>query len=349
MKILIAERLHPFSHFSGIFCLLPGSFLRLQIFPALIRVHDLSKAEPQLIQEIPVAIKGPVKQFTVMNDLERGWISVWGHTPLGFFRYRIHSTSTGCDLSIIEEKSPQGQLLFDFKPDRLEEVYQPVLTNRLSLGNQKAQEWELVEKRSDLSEIFPLWNRLGQLLPQMSNLKHEGTSILLDTCEQAIASNAPETILPTFLNLFKAGFSGILTPRLIDDQYQGISSLAPIHNLNLSPLILLTEGAKLIRSLFVQQNDLDVNILPALPPEFHSGRFLNIKLETLGMIDLEWNKKLIRRVMFNSHQEGDAIFHFRHIKTFRVKMGDSDKGYEWQSGKALPVVKNTSYFFDNFE
>lgn len=348
MKIAIAERLRPYSHFPGGYYLLPGSFFRLQIFPTLIRVYDLSKSDPQLVKEFDLPVQGPIQQFTVMNDLEKGCISVWGHALQGYFRYRIHSQDHGRSLAIIEEKSPNEVPLFK-EAHSLDLIDTPPVTSRLSLGNQKAPEWELIERRLDLTEILPHWNRLGQILPPLTLFKREGTACLLDACEEAIESNSPETIVPGFLNLFKTGFCGLLTPRLIDDQHQGIVQTKCIDNRDLSPLILLTEGSVLIRKLFVQQKDREIRILPALPPEFHSGRFLEVALGELGSVDFEWSKKRIRRLIFRSEVEGEVRFIFKHAKSCRVKEKDSKKALKLQIGNSVAISKNLTYFFDNFE
>lgn len=84
MHIEIAERLKPFSHFPGTSLILPGSAYQVQIFPCLIRIFHLRETFPVLITELTLNLQGPLQQFTVCNDLEKGRISVWEeYTGLG--------------------------------------------------------------------------------------------------------------------------------------------------------------------------------------------------------------------------------------------------------------------------
>lgn len=341
MDIKIAERLRPFSHLPGSSCLLPGTHLSFQIFPALIAVHQLSASEPKFIEEIPVPAKGPVKDFTLQLDLEKGCIHVWGESKEGYFRYRILATAQPNQFMIKIEK---GLADWSPKPTNLypswgiHQSHVPALTDRLSLGNHKSQDWEMIKRRGDLTEILPAWLRLGQLTEQPKELAYEGTAALLKICE----NSSKENVYEAFQNLFYAGFEGILSPRLADTQYQGFQlTSAPTQ---LSPLILLTEGAKAIRSLFFRSQQNELFILPSLPPQFHCGRFLHVSCGSLGLLDLEWSKKMIRRMVFHVQKSGAVNFHFPHeIRAFRLngQMYPTEKPIEMEEGKL--------YYFDRFQ
>ncbi len=299
-RIVIAQRLRPFSHEPGTKCLLPGSTHEVTIYPALIVINK---------QEIPIPLTGPVQDFTVQLDLEKGYVKVWGHYVEGFLRYRIQANTDG-SFSIITEKSPLENLF----PQEMKTPYQPQSEERLSLGSHKAQDWSLVSRRADLSEIFPVWFRLGQLLPHSHS---EDIDSLLSTCQQQIFSREKLKIFPSFLNLFRAGFDSILAPRLIDTQHQGFP-LPPVGKG--SPLALLTEGSKLIRSLFFSQEGNKIEILPLLPPEFHAGRFVSISCGALGTLDMEWTKKSLRRLVFHSHTNSEIQFIFpKELKSYRLE------------------------------
>jgi hypothetical protein len=382
MRITIAERLRPYSHSPGVSCILPGSSYQVQIFPCLIRFYNLSRLNSPLIGEVSLQLKGPVQKFTVLNDLEKGWITVFGHTSTGFIRYHLYSQKHGKEIGLFIEKAPEEGLeiffqenafiayqqptkkvfveatlkpkdtiAFHFLPskDSSFHPYQASASHRLSLGNHKAQDWDLIKRRLDLKEIFPIWNRLGQLVPYLNEQPiYEGTACLLRECEDLIAQGKPEFIAQSFLSLFQAGFHDILVPRLIDDQYQGISSVTRSSS-TYSPLSLLIEGAHLINRLFIQEDKEGIWILPVLLPEFHSGRLLQFKVKE-GLVDLEWSKKTIRRMIFYSETDKELVFHFKKsLKSYRLRQGTKDKGHMHSTDSSIFIQKNCYYFFDNFE
>lgn len=334
MLIKIAERLRPFSHIAGTYCVLPGSTLRLHIFPARIFVHDLSKSNPTLMSECIVPVKGPVKDFTVQLDLEKSRINVWGKGAEGYFNYIICAAQNPTQLNIEVLKG-----LSTWTPPQ--KAANPssfsLPTERLSLGNHKSQDWEGVKKRGDLSEILPIWFALGQRI-QPQAISYEGTAALLEKCASANRTEVYEQ----FLNLFNLAFEGILSPRLTDEQYQGFElSAAPS---TLSPLILLAEGATIIRSLFFRCNQHEITLLPCLAPQFHAGRFLHLRCNDLGSLDFEWSKGQISKIIFRSSLTDTLLFHVpKPIQGFRLN------GKMHSANTPIPVEKDQIYFFDRFQ
>lgn len=344
MKITIAERLHPFSHVPGISCMLPGSSFSLQVFPTLLRLHDLTSCQLALAGEANLSITGPVKDFTVIQDLEQCEIVVFGHAQEGYFRYHCRAHVEGMRIEVakgglqIDSQTPKIQLGKEALPKKTFE--------RLSLGWHKAQDWTLMQRRLALEELLPLWHRLGQITPKPAFYSNEGAALLLDVCRDLIAKRDRVALVPALENLFLAGFSGLFVPRLIDGQHQGFA-LPPISpQCQLSPLILLTEGADLIRSLFVQQNQNELAILPALPPQFHCGRMVDLET-SLGKLDLEWSKKQIRRLILRTATDGQVRFLFQTgLKEFRLQEGSRKEFLA--CGETLSVEKGREYLLDNF-
>lgn len=372
MHITIAERLKPFSHIPGYYFILPGTTLRFQLFPSLIRVHDLSEQLPRLVTEIQLDITGPVKDFTAMQDLEHGYLSVWGHATNGYMRYRIVAIKESSAFAIVIEKNPSEHFLLscsnDYKAQKIENIlnhawaiipsnissnamtlYTPLETERLSLGSHKAQNWHSLVRQHNLIDILPLWFKLGQLVSCPSHHTHQGTCALLDICRQKINEKATTALIPAFQNLFLAGFDSGLAPRLLDTDHQGFNLPKVEPNLNASPLQLLTDGAALIRSLFVQSDHSHVNILPALPPEFHCGRILNVCWEKVGKLNIEWSKKSVRRMLLKIETAGELHFGFqKDVSRFRLRKGENDRGQS--INRDVPIaVEPGVYLFDNFE
>lgn len=347
MRITIAERLQPFSHIPGTNFILPGSSLSFQIFPALIRVYDLKNHEPKLIEEIELEIKGPMHDFTVLQDLEKGSIRVWGHTALGYVRYHIrthHDTLYKIEI----DKDLPNTILPQLKISPESEKHNPPFLERLSLGMHKAQDWNLIYQRMDMKEIFPIWHRLGQLVSSQTPKEYLGTLALLKQSQEAIDQRDILSIAPTFQQLFMAGFDFGLSPRLVDTHFHGFQLSSP--NKDNSPLLLLNEGYKQIRRLFIESSEDSIHVLPALPPEFHSGRLIEAKCETLGFLDIEWSKKTIRRMIFRSITDKEIWFHFsKDLKQYRLRLNEQDHGKIINCLDMVTIKANQTYYFDRFQ
>lgn len=375
MRITIAERLRPFSHLPGTSFVLPGSSLNLQVFPALIHVSDLSGGFRSSLAEISLDLEGPVDGFTALLDLEKGCLCIFGKSVKGYFRYVVKAIGEGQGIAISVEKAPPSGIVFLYmgkwtlsnhepvqagqkiilSEKALTETSSPSYTSleRLSLGSHKKQDWELLSRRLSFDEIFPLWHRLGQMVPKPSSSELAGVSQLLNDCKKAIEDNAPEKILPEFKKIFLAGFNGVLSPRLVDTDHQGIKypEIDPtsILQTQISAMTLLTEGAKLIRSLFIQGNA-HVHVLPFLPPEFHCGRLINAHCGKQGNLALEWTKKSLRLMTFQALEDQKIAFSFaNHEKKCRLRSSDKDRGVVYLPGSEIEIVAGQHYWFDHFE
>lgn len=324
MGINIAERLKPFSHRPGTLCLIPGTSYLVEAFPALVRIRDSSRV---ILKEIALDVQGPLEQFTLMQDLERGCVTLFSE------KYRLHILP---NLDVVFQKNPH------LPPLRCQE--------RLSLGSHKKQDWEHILRRGDFCEIFPLWFRLGSLMtlaPRSGD--NRGVFSLLKECEEAIASNHPEKILPAFKRLFLVAFGEMLVPRSTDEDFQGILSLHETPSDD-DPLHILLEGARLIRSLFLSASANALSILPHLPPEFFAGRMLHLLWPSYGRVDLEWSKKTIRRVHLHAEVDGVIALHFRpDMRRFRLRFNQSEKGKIFSCGDLLEIKSGSHYLLDQFQ
>lgn len=376
MRLTIAERLRPFSHLPGTAFVVPGTSFSLEVFPAFIRVTDLSLTQPVVLAEISIDVSGPVEGFTVILDLENGSLGVFGTSADGYFRYSVRGVENGKGIVVAVEKSPANGVLFHsqglwvshnpssiqpggkivFSERVMEDVVPCQFTGleRLSLGSHKLQDWELVRRRLSFTEIFPLWFRAGQMVLQPASNELTGTALLLNDCREAIAANAPEKILAEFKKLFIAGFDGILSPRLVDSRHNGIkhhgNDFSEAPDAEASALVILTEGARLISSLFIQQEGNLIHILPSVPPEFHCGRFLDVKCGDGGLLSIEWTKKSIRCMGFIAHKDQKLAFTFsNHEKKCRLRTSTKDKGVTYIPGSELSIIAGQNYWFDNFQ
>lgn len=345
-SIVIAESLKPFQHTAGTTMPLPRSTFFVVVFPASISILQFEEGCAREVADISLNFKGPIKDFTAQLDLERGCIHVWGHSVRGYFRYH---------LSFIPEKNKIGVWL-EKKPETCENPFlshalfseilslpitQPI--ERLSLGNHKAQDWNLVKQRQNLREILPALFLLGQHIPS-SNLELPcgGTSDFLLRIDSLIQEKNRREICSGLLNFFNCAFSGILVPRLTDEDHLGFD-LSP-SNFKSSPFAILIQGVRLIRDLFLRQEGKEITLLPLLAPEFHCGRAKGFKLPGVGVIDIEWTKNLVRRAIIYADQPCELVLHFqKEIKECRL-----NKRMCYLPGTFLHLEGNSVTYLDCF-
>ena len=321
MKIKIAMRLKPFSHTPGACCVIPGTCSIIEAFPTLLRING---------REWKMALTGPVKGFTLQQDLERDSVVVFGKAMEGYFRLRIEVHDDG--FQILSEKGP-------LKSGKLKEEISHLKKapfERLSLGSHKTQDWDLVRRRSDLKEILPVLFCLGQKTPRVASQPLSGTAALLTMPEER------SKLEKALLALTSAAFKGILVPRLVDDQHQGF---VPEGEAKGDPFFLLTEGAKIIRGLFFQQNERQLFFLPHLPVSLDAGRMVGIQAFGVGEIDFEWSKKILKKAVIRAEASGEILFELqKEIKSFRV-----GKKLRLKRGEPLLLESGKTYHLDQFQ
>lgn len=318
MKIQIRARLRPFSHTPGTSCVIPRTRAILTAFPTRLLIDQ---------HEVFLPITGPVKNFTVCQDLERDCIFVHGSPIEGYFKLRVLADEDGFEVKA--EKGPIESI-------RIRErvvLSQGSKQERLSLGSHKTQDWDLIKRRKDLKEILPILYFLGQNIPEAKSASG-GTAALLKLPKERKYLEA------SFLAFVEGGFSDLLVPRLFDNDYQGFSDSKGKGD----PFYLLRMGSELIRSLFFQQNQNKLLLLPNLPISFHAGRMMGIQAPGVGSFDLEWSKKRLKKVILRASETKKVTFELqKEIKRFRV-----NRSTVLDRTNPIQIMKNKTYFFDRF-
>lgn len=295
MKISIFERCTPFSHKPGIRCLIPGTC-------------DTVRAYPVKINDEVLDVEGPVKEWTLFQDLERARIQIRGIGKKGLFTREI-------DGKKLQKKA------------------------KLSFGIHKAQNMEKVVERCDPAEFLPLWFALAQYYPEAKN-KDLGHSLLADV------QNVDRIELhQAWKNLFQAGFTEWMIPRITDEEFHGLGKPPVAGN---DPYQLFSMGASLIQEMFVKWDGACLSILPRLPPELHCGRLTDVQIPGLGEIALEWSKKEIKKIILIPEIAGEITVNTpKRIQGYRVKMGNRSSRQTIE--KPLQLEKNVALFFDQFQ
>lgn len=320
MKIQIKTRLNPFSHLPGEEVLIPCSNCVLRAYPAKLLFYSL--ANPEEKYEIDLDVKGPVREFTVKQDLEKAKVLIFGKGKEGFFRHEVKAGEKGIDAL--------GQTL-TFSTYRF--LKQKKSLPQISFGSKKGMCMSGIRKRKDPADYLPLLFRLADLTPP-AEVKRGigGTESLLRTLSW-----------DTLEGFFLAAFKGFLVPTLEDNLHQGLvfESLKEKG----SPVFLLTESARVLgeKICSVQRNK--VRFLEKLPPKKPCGKWVEVLVGEFGTLSFEWSKKRMRRLFFKASKEGTLTFEFpKSIASFRMN-GVNKKGCQIEfSFKAWEA-----FSFDRFE
>ena len=283
MSLVPTIRFRPFSHLPGCKWLLPGTRLVYEVYPSRAYRYDIDN--PEAKETILFDHQGPLEQFCVLQDLEKGKIIVSGFARTGFVRYQFAGAPLG---------------------DR----------ERLFLGVDKSQDWQLVVRRNNLSEIVPYLFWLAQSVP---------------------TEDGDEVAMP-LKELVRAAFGEHLVPRVVDTDFQGFKE--PLYNGR--PLALLKGIYSQVRSLFFSEEGSLFSILPNLP--FISGSLANIRTTKGHTIHLEWTKGLIRRLQIVAASDDEITLHFqKEIDSFRLEK------HPMTAPATLKLKKNQTYLLDHFQ
>lgn len=333
----IASRYRPYLHKPGGECLIPGTLILVRAFPTRLMIQEENGQTYQFIWNL----KGLIKDFTLMQDLENQSVYVSGFAEDRFFKYKIFIEDQIVSLKL-ERSSKSLEAKFFSKEMEVSlslnqnSIFKIFRTNhaldilksveKLSFGQHKAQDWELVAKRKNPQEYLPFWFSLGQLSPLREN--HDVKPPMLGhlyAAKKALKSSEKEDFLQKLHEIFLCGFQGVMVPF---EQEQGFSGL------NLSSdepsqkkcYDILHYGYQLIKEMILSLDADKICLLKNLPSLFHSGRALNFCLSD-SLFDIEWSKKTLKKVHLTVFTQKTYFFSFQNsLKTFRLKEKSSKKG-----------------------
>ncbi len=377
LNICLYDHFKPFSNNVGTQCLVPFSHYTATLHPSFFLFEGRGEKA-----ELDLEIEGPVQDFTVQQNLDRGWTNVWGRTPNGKIDVRICALKDLMGLAIIFHKIPGKHLKINFNSSSMQgcvfdrkgkmrpssdsietkdtfiisaeglqklphcesKIYEE--GERLSLGCHKKQDWEMISRRRDIREILPLMVRMAAVLPICGKEPIGGNMSLLEDLAAARDSGDVEALEPLLVKFFLASFTTLVMPRLYDSDHQGISHALEREG---DPCTLIKVVAAHIRRLFIEFKEEDVYILPSLPPQLHCGRYLKIPFEEKGYFDVEWTKKKIFRLSFHACKDCNVTLHLKKgVKQYRMRKNKAERGMLVAKGKVLSFEARKTYFFDNF-
>src|SRR5262249_7585826 len=139
-------------------------------------------------------------EFTICCDTEKGCIRVWGLSIHGYVEYHLCAGKRGGIQIWLDRASSDGiyiiagkekhrllrkeSIVFLTDPQNFIPFSIPYI-DRLSLGSNKKMDWELVNRRNNLTEILPFWHRVGQCIPLLSSDENGGVLNLLEECKRS--------------------------------------------------------------------------------------------------------------------------------------------------------------------
>lgn len=344
MKIQIQDRLRPFSHSPGHAVILPKTNLTLKAYPSALLLYENEKSYLEFVIK---GLTGPLKGFTVQQDLEACKVYIYGEAKEGYFRLSIQARSNSAWL-IFEKTPPKGIFVSDTlyqSGDQLELKSHIVMKDlnqpqRLFLGSSKKKEAESIRKRKDLKEILPLWHRLGCLTPFQKPMPFQ------NHLQEVIKKNQPQKVYDLLYEVYLGHLSSGLVPRAEDEEKQGLSTFEGIDS------GLLPVGADCIESLFFLETPGTFEILPCLLPSFVSGKFIGLETQNGCKIQFEWTKSKLRRLVIESNvdQSLELIFP-SYVKSFRLRKAlRGDKGRVIDVSDAeIRINRNKAIYLDLFK
>jgi hypothetical protein len=346
MRILSRDRFRPFVSRPGICLPCPGSYFVLQIFPTRIRIFDHQEPEAKFIKEILLHLQGPVYEFSAQLDLEKENIHVWMKTKEGHLRYDITQKE-----EVLYFESKKGQILWSFEGQAQEQSLNvPVKAKahllkdreRLSLGCFKKQDWDLIVKREEMSEILPFLFLLCQEMPPSTPM--DGDSLIEDL-KKAIDQNDKKLILPYLKDIIRAGTYDLLVSRRTDEDHRGYAKPPFQAQTSFAFYSLLFP---LIRKLFIQESKEVIALLPVLPPELHSGKLTNVKMEG-GKVSIEWSNHRLKKVHISSEKKQKLLLRFpKGLQSARFRELPDRTGKKIFSENPIVLKEGGHYFLDQF-
>ncbi|MBN2479193.1 MAG: hypothetical protein JXA94_03110 [Parachlamydiales bacterium] len=355
MQIKINQKFYFFTQEIKNTFLILNTHYSVKIYPGLLLFSDLISKKKSF--RVFLNFKGPVKDFKIFQDLKEGFLKISFHIENGFVSYKILPKDK--NLQIYFEKAPQEGL--DYQFDIKDKVFSkdsralPIEMlsfvkpqEFLSFGVFKKQDLTLINRRLSLLEIFPIIFFMSQFYIDVDKINTPADELLLKI-KSNILNQEKDKLDFHFLTLIKALFFDAFVPRVQDEYFQNI--IPYYENLNdLNPIYILKETSRLIRSLFIQEDVQEILILPCLLPIFHAGRFLNIET-SFALIDIEWSKKLIRKVIIKAKETKKIKLSFQSkIKSFRLKNFENSKLFKtFKNHDLITFEKEKVYFLDRFQ
>ncbi len=352
MQIKIKEKFKIISHDLGASFLILNTSYYVKIYPGLLIFKDLSCDRTF---QFFFKFQGPVKDFTILQNLFNGTLEVNFHSKDGYIAYQVLVKEK--DVYLYFDKITKDHLEIEFdkvtKIRSKEKIKLPISVicetkpeEYLFFGIHKKPDIYLIRKRENLQEILPFIFLYSQFFLNVQYNCCLRKNCLLKEIEKNIQKKEKQNLYESVLKAFKVHFWGAFVPRMNDEEYQNI---AAFFNTDLNPFCIFIKFYHLIKNMIIDQNSNELFILPCLPPQFHHARAVNIKTLN-GNIDIEWSKKLLKKAIFKPEKDVSLKLILQsQIKTFRIRSNKNEKGQIFKNNDEIFFKKDISYLLDKFK
>ncbi|OGN63109.1 MAG: hypothetical protein A3F09_02325 [Chlamydiae bacterium RIFCSPHIGHO2_12_FULL_49_11] len=301
--IKIREKITPFTHEIGSTVWVPYTDCFVRVYPAKLFVGD---------RGIDLPVKGPVKKFTVLLNLEQGRVEVFGEGRDGFFQLNIFGENNRLVIRMVRGEKKEWTLPC--------ETILPFPKEKLLLGSLKKLEWEKVASRFDLREWYPILFLMGQMGPKAPHP--------LDA--------APAHLLG-YLSSFLKAETG-------DVQFQGLD-LRPLP----VPLFSLYHAFfQSIRNRFIVADGKKIELLPKVVSPFDRGRMVGVHTD-FGTLDMQWSGYKLKTCIFRCTQNAEIVLVSKLHKTCGVRLYLKQKRRLFVLDRPFELKAGSIYLLDKFE
>lgn len=318
--IQIRQKSLPFSKEYASRAPIPNTNLWFEAWPTKFIVFNDKKRV-----EFDLECSGPIKNFTLHLDLEKGRLLCHFMAREGFFSWAIERVLTGVEFRL-KRAADSGVCVNGRNYKRFDRFIVPlddsckILTSneRLCLGSHKAQDVQNMFKRFDLRELLPLYFRLGQYFTP------SGSILSLEELKT--------THLCQVSSLFY--FSDSIH-QLLGLQHKRVDCS------------FYANAYCFIRDMFFKQEGENLLFMSGFIP-FNSGRMVNLQFSA-GKLSFIFRKKRVLRIVIDPTQDATIRLCLpQKFKQFRVLKSLRKKGQILSSNDTIELKKSTRLYLDKF-
>lgn len=361
-SIQTKQQFKPFTHQFGQKFLLPETDVVIQAYPSKILFYQLTVAG-SLIKKAGVTLKEPLplKNWTFEADYFRQELrlffqSVNGPVELLFKKNNDAVTTTAKKtpsngLEILIEKQGQDPALDfselslqkheHFQLDWIHNTLSHTSKPKLSLGCQKKQDLQAIQKRGELKESLPLLFALSNFYPNQPYHSEHSLGQDWKKADSLSFSKAAEKFLLGYID------EGLVPNTNIDPNL--FLPVSPEKKPPSALGVLAEIRAHLLNSLLQLEGNC-LRLLPNLPKEFHCGKLVGLEITPGVFISIEWSKKQIKKAELYTLQAFEFNLALpKDIKTYRFYTKSKKQAQFKNNPSIFQLNAHQRAFFDQFK
>ena len=318
--IQIRQKHRPYSHCFGTKSPIPNTSFSLEVWPRKMRLFSKDQSFAYVVE-----CNGPVKNFTLLLDLERGCLVFFYQAKEGFISWSIKGHKDG--ICFYLKKSPSEGLVVNNKrmqaKDSFLETCKEEITGyesveKLCLGVHKNQEIDKVLLRGDLRETLPLYFRFGQYFKKTKPLDSISVLQKAELCQ----------------------IHALLMVKKSQHDLVGIDHISIDHD-------LFASAYQRIRHDFFRQESKNLYFMPNMNL-FHAGRLTGLQF-SCGTLSFIFRKKRVFRVVMDIHDDGEIhVSPINGLSSFRIRKNLHLKAERYDAHSSIMCKKGERLYLDNF-